>query len=234
MGAEVGAVHRFEGLGGPGVEPPLARAAEVFVQRPAQGGVGEAVEGIAAGLAPRLHDHLGPQRLLHDVEQGVLVELGHVLERGEVELAAEYRRQGQHVPAAIGEPGQPVLEQVPNRPGDGQGLDGAAIDHPSRPRRLRPARVEEVADELFEEEGVSFAVPVERLDHARGDLEFVLGQGGEHLARLFPVEGPQDDAVVALLAAELDERLGQGVPGVDPAVLVGADHQEATGVHLAR
>ena len=141
------------------VQAHAACRGHVLVERLAHDGVREAV---VLGRVRLLDDQAGGDRLVEQVEELVALALADDLERVEVELPPEDRRDREHLVAVVGEVLQPPADDLADalRDPDAPAAGGVGL--------VEPALGREQAHDLADEERVALGLAVHRLDEGLG------------------------------------------------------------------
>src|SRR5262249_59490049 len=126
------------------------------------------------------------------VEEALLLEVAHPLERVEAELLPDDRGEREQLRACLPEAGEPPPDDFPDALRE---LDLARLDPPDPLGALAPrdALVEEVPQDLLDEEGIARGFLADRAGEVRGDL--AAAEPFEHRVHLRVGKPAEEEAI---------------------------------------
>jgi hypothetical protein len=217
-------LHRVEclgRLGDPAVQAQPAGGADLLVERLADQRVREAIAPRGRG---KIADDPRALRLLEKLEHGVLRQLAHLREHGQLELAPDHRGDAEHAVALLGQRAEPSTHHLAHALGN---LEAPRLD---RLGALEPPVGLEQLHHLVHEEGIALRLPVDRLDErlgghsARAEFDEARHVGGAETAQQHPL--------AELAARQLGQGLLERVLAPELHVAVGPEQQQTRGSQL--
>jgi hypothetical protein len=201
------------------VHPASAAGGQVLIDAGADQGVGEPV---AVGVHGHRPDQLRVLCRLQRPDHDGHAAFDHGRERPHVELLADHRRRAQHLLDVLGEPAEPLQDDLPDSFGDRQATGRPAPRH----LRQRPG-LAQVHQHLLDAERVAVGLGVQ----VPGELALVVVQlpidgGGDHRRHAVGVEPGQRQPLAPAGPAQIGQQLGQLVVPADVGVAVGADDEQ--------